>query len=296
MLYLWLIGLTIGGMILHNAADLFRYIRNMRNKPWVIRLTPNETAQHWVLALSFIVLAISGFSLRFGEAWWVQALFGWGEGGGFLIRGTVHRTAGVVFMICSIWHVVFLLGHRGRRLLRDMAPALVDLDDVKQNLTYFLGRAEHGPRFRRFSYIEKAEYWALVWGGIVMTITGVVLWFDNYFVGSWGLPKVVLDVLLVIHYYEAWLATLAIIVWHGYSVILNPHVYPMNPAWLSGKMPRDMYVNEHPEAPRLKARSFRSVRRYVEEELEGDDRHEESTKNPAAPGEGEEEDEPPPGP
>ena len=130
-----------------------------------------------------------------------------------------------------------------------------------------LGRRPQSPRFARFSYMEKAEYWALMWGGIIMSVTGVLLWFDNYFVTSWGLPKGFLDVVLVIHYYEAWLATLAIVVWHGYATVVNPNVYPMNPAWLTGKMPKAMYSHEHPEAPKLKTRAFRKVR-YEEEELE----------------------------
>jgi formate dehydrogenase gamma subunit len=254
-------------------------------------LTPNETAQHWILALSFIVLVISGFSLRFSEAWWVMALFGWGDGGGFLIRGTVHRTAGVAFMICSAWHLVFLFGHRGRRLLRDMLPDLRDLRDLMANLQYFLGRREQGARFRRFSYIEKVEYWAVIWGGVIMTATGILLWFDNYFVTTWGLSTGVLDVLLVIHYYEAWLATLAIIVWHGYAVILNPRIYPMNTAWVSGKMPQEMYRHEHPEAPRLKARIFRAVGHHDADELEEDGQDIEPPSSAAETQEEDEEDE-----
>ena len=103
-----------------------------------------------------------------------------------------------------------------------------------------------------------------------MSATGVLLWFDNYFVERWHLPKGVLDVMLVIHYYEAWLATLAILVWHGYSVILNPHVYPMNPAWIIGRMPKDMYGDEHPEGPKLKAR----VQRVFDEEEEEEEKKE----------------------
>ena len=83
---------------------------------------------------------------------------------------------------------------------------------------------------------------------------------------QWRLPKGVLDVALVIHYYEAWLATLAILVWHGYSTIFCPGVYPMNPAWLSGKMPKKMYLHEHPDGPKLKG--FLHRRLYEEEEDE----------------------------
>ncbi len=280
VLYLWLIGVTIGLMVLHNAAEVIRHVKNMRKKPYVIRMTPNETFQHFLLAISFTVLVISGFSLRFSEAFWVRAIFGWGDGAGFVYRGHVHRIAAALFMICAVWHIISLFGQRGRRALRDMLPGIRDIIDVKNNALFFLGLRDERPRFGRFSYAEKAEYWALVWGGIVMTITGLLLWFDNYFVTKWHLPKGILDVMLVIHYYEAWLATLAIVVWHGYGVVYSPHVYPMNPAWINGAMPREMYVHEHPEGPKLKAR----VQRVFDEAEENEvDEHQSGATDPAPP-------------
>jgi len=276
--YLWMIGVTIGLMLLHCIADMVRHVKIMRRKPYVVRMTVNETLQHWLLAISFMVLVISGFSLRFSEAFWVKWLFGWGGGEGFLFRGLVHRIAAVLFVICCLWHIASLFGHRGWRFLRDMILAKRDFTDVKNNASFFLGLREKGPRFPRFSYMEKCEYWALVWGGVIMTATGVLLWFDDYFVTRWRLPKGLLDVMLVIHYFEAWLATLAIFVWHGYSTVFGPHVYPMNPAWLSGKMPKDMYTHEHPEGPRLKARVQRVYDEEAEEDEQGDD--EPSALNP----------------
>ena len=86
------------------------------------------------------------------------------------------------------------------------------------------------------SYIEKAEYWAVVWGAVIMVLTGVVLWANNWAL-SW-LPKSVLDFLTAVHFYEAVLATLAIVVWHFYFVLFDPEVYPMDPAWLTGKSVR----------------------------------------------------------
>jgi cytochrome b subunit of formate dehydrogenase len=109
-----------------------------------------------------------------------------------------------------------------------------------------LGLSKKEPQFKRFSYVEKAEYWALVWGNAVMIITGFLLWFDNFFVGF--LPEGFLEVALVIHFYEAILATLAIVIWHLYSTVFNPHVYPMNTSWLTGKMPKEMFHHEHPDA------------------------------------------------
>jgi cytochrome b subunit of formate dehydrogenase len=267
VLYYWMISITIGLMALHCLGDWVRHIRIMEEKPFVIRMNVNETMQHWVLAVSFIVLVISGFSLRFSEAWWVQLLFGWGGGEGFIIRGQVHRVAAVIFVVYCVWHLLYLFTRRGWRWFKDMLASPRDLVHIRQSALFFLGARVERPPFGRFSYMEKCEYWALIWGSAIMTVSGVLLWFDNYFVERWNLPKGVLDVALVIHYYEAWLATLAILVWHGYSTIFSPHVYPMNPAWLAGRMPKDMYLHEHPEGPRLK--TFIHRRLFEEEEEPG---------------------------
>jgi hypothetical protein len=84
--------------------------------------------------------------------------------------------------------------------------------------------------------VEKAEYWAVVWGTIVMVVTGVMLWANNWSL-QW-LPKWILDVATYVHWYEAVLASLAIVVWHFYSVIFDPDVYPLDTAFLNGVSPR----------------------------------------------------------
>ena len=261
--YIILIVIVIGLMLIHNIADWLRAIKLMKKKTFVLRLTVSETVQHWILAISFIVLAISGFALRFSESWWVQLIFGWGDGAGFLLRGTIHRIAAVVFIFVAIWHIAYLFTRRGRSMLREMIAGRRDLVNIKESVFYYLGRRDQPPRFGTFTYMEKCEYWALAWGAAIMIVTGLLLWFDNYFIERWHLPKGVLDVMLVIHHYEAWLATLAILVWHIYGTVFRPSVYPMNPAWLDGRMPKDMYDEEHPEGPRLKGRTYRA---YYEEE------------------------------
>ena len=262
-LYIVLIAVTIGGMLLHNGADWFRRVKKQKARPFVQRLSPSEVAQHWVLMLSFMVLVITGFSLRFSEAAWVKFLFGFE--GGFVLRGVIHRVAAVVMTFSAVWHVLYLFKPRGRQWFRDMVASKADFRHLKENILFFLGFRSDEPRFKRFTYVEKAEYWALAWGTAIMTVTGLLLWFDDYFVDQWGLPKGILDVALVIHYYEAWLAFLAIVVWHLYSTVFKPSVYPMNPAWLAGRMPKHMYLEEHPEGPPLKART---VITHFEEEHE----------------------------
>jgi len=84
--------------------------------------------------------------------------------------------------------------------------------------------------------------------------TGLILWFDNTFMGL--LTKLGWDVSRTIHFYEAWLAFLAILVWHIYFVIFNPDIYPMNLAWIKGTITEAEMADEHPlELEALKRKS-----------------------------------------
>lgn len=244
LVYIIAIIVIIGLMAFHWIVDLVRQMILVSKKPQVRRMRTGEVWQHTLLMVSFIVLVITGFALRFGNAPIINLIFGWDHG--FEARGLIHRGAAVVLMLATAWHAIFLFSKRGKRFFVDMLPGISDLKDFIQKTLYNLGLSKTEPRFKRFSYVEKAEYWALIWGNVVMIITGILLWFDNYFVNL--LPKGTLDVALVIHFYEAILASLAILVWHLYATVFNPHVYPMNPSWITGKMPRDMFEHEHPDA------------------------------------------------
>jgi cytochrome b subunit of formate dehydrogenase len=163
----------------------------------------------------------------------------------FELRGILHRVAGVIMVLASLYHIYYLFAvPRGKQLLRDMLPVRSDLTEVTGMLKYNLGFSDEKPLLGRFSYIEKAEYWALIWGTIVMAVTGFILWFDNTFIGL--LTKLGWDVARTVHYYEAWLATLAIIVWHFYFVIFNPDTYPLNLAFWKGTLTEEEMLEEHP--------------------------------------------------
>lgn len=243
--YLWLIALVIGGMLLHNGFDFARRFGQPR-LPYgrdVLRFTGSERVQHALLALSFITLAYSGFALKFPDTWWATPLnaLADGESG----RRLVHRGAALVMLGLSLFHVGWvLLTRRGRSQLQAMRPRWSDARDLGQAVRWYLRRAPHGPAFGRFSYGEKAEYWAVVWGTAVMVVTGFALWFAD--LSLQVVPKWALDLATVVHYYEAWLATLAILVWHFYGVIFNPQVYPMSLVWLTGYLSREAMRHEHP--------------------------------------------------
>jgi len=138
-----------------------------------------------------------------------------------------------------------------------MMPVSQDFRFFWRRMLYYIGRGEHVSCVQRFSYVEKAEYWALIWGTVVMTLTGFVLWFENQALRA--MPKWLLDLATLIHYYEAWLAFLAIVVWHLYMVIVNPDVYPMNWTWLTGRISEEHLRHEHPlEWERLTAAERRA--------------------------------------
>ncbi|MGW8283287.1 MAG: cytochrome c3 family protein, partial [Gemmatimonadota bacterium] len=214
-IYIWLIVIVIGGMLIHNTIIMMWYLRQARRRhvsqPSFDRLTRSYVLQHVVLVLSFVVLVLTGFALRYGDAWWVTGLtsIGFDES----IRAAIHRVAGVILIVGSFWHIFWIALYRhGRRFLRDMAPRPTDVTELASNVGFHLDITKKPARFARFGYIEKAEYWALVWGTALMAITGIVLWFPARAVEF--APAWIVTASQTIHFFEAWLATLAIIVWH----------------------------------------------------------------------------------
>jgi cytochrome b subunit of formate dehydrogenase len=262
LFYLLMILGTIGGMTAHNGLDFLQKVRREYRRRgggsaamaaaysghtaelprFYLRMPAFERWQHGLLAVSFIVLVYTGFALKFPESWpfaWLVALEA-----GYAWRGWIHRGAAVVMLLACLLHVVYLPTRRGRAHVLAMLPRLSDAREMLQNVGYLLGVRREGPRFDRFSYIEKAEYWAVVWGSVIMAVTGFVLWFETEALRF--LPLWVLDLATLVHYYEAWLASLAILVWHFYFVIFNPDIYPMNWTWLTGKISEEMLRHEHP--------------------------------------------------
>jgi formate dehydrogenase gamma subunit len=244
--YILLIIAVIGFMFLHNVMIFVRKLSDRRktgghatNGPRiVVRMTKNQRIQHFLLLISFCTLVITGFALKYPDAA-SRFLFDNEIG-----RSYIHRFAGVLMIVVSLYHVIYLAFYReGRRMLIDMLPELKDATDMVDVFAYYLGFSSKKPQFKRFNYAEKMEYWALVWGTFVMALTGLMAWFKVLF--TTAVPRWWIDVAITVHFYEAILATLAIIVWHFYQVILDPDTYPVNFAFLDGKMSLEHYQDEH---------------------------------------------------
>ncbi len=248
LFYVLVIPGTLGFMFIHHAGDLIRKLATMRFQgrelpmqvfrtvdKTHVRMHRMERIQHMLLAVSFILLAYTGFALHYPDHWWARPVVAFE--GNYPLRGTVHRTAGVILIATSVLHVLTLIFNRVlREHWRELLPVWGDIREMVEGTLWRVGLRKERPRQSSHSYIEKIEYWALIWGTAVMAVTGLMLWFN-----SWTLtvfPKVAIDFARVVHFYEAVLATAAIVVWHFYSVIFDPDVYPMDPAWLTGYSPR----------------------------------------------------------
>jgi len=239
--YLGMIFAVFGGMLLHNFI-IWRsklIAKRKEQNHFVTRMPLRFRWQHATLLTSFFLLVLTGFALKFPDSWFASML-SLGE----RMRSLVHRVSAVALISVSLYHIFdVIISREGRRLVRDLFPTLDDIRGAWQNLSYYLGLSRNKPDFPRFNYAEKAEYWALVWGMFVMAGTGIMLWAKVFFGNH--LPRWWLDVATAIHFYEAELATLAIVVWHFYQVFLDPDVYPMNWAWWDGKMTEHHYREEH---------------------------------------------------
>lgn len=217
-------------------------VQRNNDKGAFIRWTKNERVQHWVLAVSFIVLVFTGFALKYPDSWWFRPFSG--IGWIFNFRGLIHRISGAIFLLLGFYHIYYMFSsRRGRLLTKAFLPNMKDLRDFLQNISYNFGFTKQPPQFGHFSYMEKTEYLALIWGAVIMGVTGLMLWFDEITLSFF--PKWVMDLVTVIHLYEAWLAMLAIVVWHFYYVIFNPDMYPINTSMVNGKITEKEFRDEY---------------------------------------------------
>ncbi|MEW6360306.1 MAG: hypothetical protein AB1696_28490 [Planctomycetota bacterium] len=245
-LYILLIVGTIGGMAAHNILDFVKVIRQKQTSgaddAMVDRYALVWRLQHGVLLVVFIYLSISGLSMLFHSHWPAPAvvrLFGGVDWTAFL-----HIGCGFVLIGLSVVHIVcFIFSKRFRRDMAGVFPRFRDVKDAFQQILFYLGLRGEGARFGRFGYREKAEYWAVVWGTVIMGASGLVI-----FLGRSGVavPDWLLLAARAVHGYEAILAALAILVWHMYNVHCSPRRFPGSMTWITGKISMSEMKEAHP--------------------------------------------------
>ncbi len=204
-----------------------------------VRFGLGRRLEHALLIVTFTTLAVTGLAQKLattdaGELT-LRLL------GGIELARRIHRLAAVVLMVESVFHVLTLL--HSILVLRtpfSMLPVVEDFRHLYQDVLYYLGRREHQARYGRYSYAEKVEYLAVVWGTVIMAITGFMMW--NPIVTVRSLPGEVIPAAKAAHGGEAILAVLAILLWHFYHV----HVRHLNKSMFTGHVTRQEMEHEHP--------------------------------------------------
>jgi len=211
----------------------------------IVRFDVQQRLQHFLLMASLLVLAFTGLPQKFPD--WAASQWLIGMWGGLDSARTIHRFAGLVLIadcLSHLWYVVYSTAVLRKPLPIGMIPTPKDVADFFQDLQYWFGRSSEKPQFGRFSYREKFDYWAIFWGMPVMAISGLVLMFPVLV--SKLLPGDAVSIAMVAHSDEALLAVLWIFIVHLFFVHLNPRFFPVNRSMFTGKMPRQLYAEEHP--------------------------------------------------
>ncbi len=204
-----------------------------------IRFDRYQRIEHIVFLLSFSTLALTGLVQKFIVSPVSQAiiqLFG-----GIEPTRTIHHAAAVVLMIVSIYHVLAVLYRlMVLRVPWTMAPVIEDFKHLYEDVMYYFGMRKHKAYYGRYNYAEKVEYLAVVWGTIIMAITGFLMW--NPIASTRFLPGEFIPAAKAAHGGEAILAVLAIVIWHFYHV----HLRQFNKSMFTGKLTEKEMQHEHP--------------------------------------------------
>ncbi len=205
----------------------------------VTRFSVIQRIEHWVLVVSFTTLALTGLPQKFptvGVSDFIIRLLG-----GIDMTRNIHHVAAIIFILESVYHLV-VVGYKMfvLRLKASMLPGVSTVTEGIQSLLYNLGIRRDLPKAGRYNFAEKIEYWAMIWGLVLMGLTGFMLW--NPIAVTQALPGEFIPAAKSAHGNEALLAVLAIIVWHFYSV----HLRHWNWSIFTGKLTRKEMEEEHP--------------------------------------------------
>ena len=204
------------------------------------RFTIFQRIEHIVLIASFSTLGLTGLVQKYAGSAIAEWLIG--VLGGIETVRTIHHVAAAVFTVQTVYHA-FVLAYKVfvHHDELSMLPGIRDLLDAIAVIRYNLGLAKDRPALPRYGFEEKVEYWAMIWGTVVMALTGFMLW--NPITITRFLPGQAIPAAKAAHGGEAVLAVLAIIVWHFYNV----HLKTFNKSMFTGKLTREQMAHEHGE-------------------------------------------------
>jgi cytochrome b subunit of formate dehydrogenase len=220
------------------------------------RFTLGQRYLHGIVIITFLGLALTGLPLRFSNTAWAlelaRVMGGFGSILFFHKLSAVVLTIGFAAHVADIGYRAFVKKQWGLIWGPDsLVPSLKDIKDLFQHFRYFLWMGPK-PRFERYAYWDKVDYWAVFWGMAIIGFSGYAMWFAPFFArfipGSW------LNIALLIHGEEALLAVSFIFTIHYFNTHLRPHNFPMDLTIFTGRQTEEEFKEKHPEEyARLKA-------------------------------------------
>jgi cytochrome b subunit of formate dehydrogenase len=208
-----------------------------------VRFTLSQRLEHLVQIFGFITLCVTGIPQKYNGAPWADSAIA-AMGGIDLVRG-IHRAFAVVLVLELVYHTVAIVWALAVKKARwSMMPRLQDAKDALQMVLFFVGVRKERARFDRYDFRQKVEYLALIWGTLVMIITGLCMWFPI------EVTRLVSGELIAAakaaHSGEGLLAFASILMWHMYSAHLSPDVFPFDLTMFTGKISEARMKHEHP--------------------------------------------------
>jgi cytochrome b subunit of formate dehydrogenase len=223
-------------------AEIEERVAEAPHQESFVRFSRWQRIEHWLLVLSFATLLLTGLPQKYDDAALsasIMDLLGSVSNARFL-----HRVAACVFVAESVVHAGEIgLSMLKRRFRPTMLITPQDFRDAVNMLRYSVGLIPDKPRFDRYDYRQKFEYWGILFGAVIMIGTGAVLGFPVAVTRV--LPGELVPVAKETHSGEALLAMLVVLLWHFYDVIFSPAVLPLDTAMITGKISRERLMHEH---------------------------------------------------
>jgi len=222
-----------------------------------VRFTLQQRIEHIITVLVFVLLCLTGLPQKFYQAGWAHALVDFF--GGIDRSRWIHRVCGLVLAVSTVVHFANAsLTMLSKKVGFTMVPDRKDFEDAILQLKYYLGLASKQPRYDRYDYKQKFEYWGLVFGNVIMVVTGLVLFFPVQVAAL--IPGQLIPAAKVAHSNEGLMAFFVITIWHIFNAHLNPDVFPMDMSMFTGKVSRERMLHEHPiELARLEGKSVEEL-------------------------------------
>jgi formate dehydrogenase subunit gamma len=222
-----------------------------------LRFTLQQRVEHVITVLVFVLLCMTGLPQKFFVSGWAHGLV---EAFGGIDRTRwIHRVCGLVLALATVVHFANAsLTMLSKKIGFTMVPDRKDFEDAILQLKFYLGLSERQPKYDRYDYKQKFEYWGLVFGNVIMVVTGLVLFFPVQFAAI--IPGQIIPAAKVAHSNEGLMAFFVITIWHIFNAHLNPDVFPMDMSMFTGKVSRERMLHEHPvELARLEGKSVEEL-------------------------------------